>query len=135
MNTANANSPKVIPVEAGKLEGMIRQFAGPLTSAIIDELTVVFQNPTEAALAAVLRLHRPWKLYTDCGHKHVFGDGSVEIEDIGLTCEVMYDICLECCTDGGDYQSENCASNHAHGKDLPICKTAAAIAFELGDKP
>jgi hypothetical protein len=83
------------------------------------------------ALAAVLRLHRPWKLYTDCDHNHEPGDGSVEIEDIGLTCEVMYDICRECCGDGGDGrdgQSEICASEHAHGKDLPICRTAAAIA-------
>ena len=77
-------------------------------------------------------LHKPFKIYQECGHDHneVEGVGLVVVEDVGEVCEegYMYSICRECCCGGADYQSEDCASYHDHGKDKPICKTAGALS-------
>lgn len=77
-------------------------------------------------------LHKPYKIYDDCGHDHGDepGDESpdatvVDVDGIGLTCNHVYSICTHCCTDDG--QTEYCASGHDHGKDKPICETSAIL--------
>lgn len=89
----------------------------------------------EAALDRVRELHRPFRIYDECGHQHALNDdgnppdGVVEIEEVGLTCAdgLMYSICWTCCTDGYlGYQREDCL-NHAHGRGIPICDTAALL--------
>ena len=85
------------------------------------------------AIEAAQALHRPYGLYDKCGHDHGEegeGEGIVQVYEIGLTCKKMYDICWECCTDDAD-QTEECVSYHKHGPNLPICKTAEAIARAL----
>lgn len=86
----------------------------------------------EARLAAVSAIHTPHSIYDQCDHEHTADEigtrGVVDVGEIGLTCEKMYDICSECCVvrDDGS-QSETCATYHTHGLDLPICKTSAAL--------
>lgn len=85
-------------------------------------------------IARIRSLHRPYKIYDACDHKHTDEDRAagraVAVEDVGLTCEdgLMYVVCRECCTDGG-YQTEVCATEHQHspGPEIPICSTAVAL--------
>ena len=74
-------------------------------------------------------LHSPYKIYDECGHDHHEGDiEAVYIEEIGMVCGdgFQYEICRECCMNGGDFQSEEC-QDHDHGKDKPICATVAIL--------
>ncbi len=86
----------------------------------------------EAVVEAVAAIHTPHAIYDQCDHEHTADEigtrGVVDVGEIGLTCEKMYDICSECCVvrDDGS-QSETCATYHTHGLDLPICKTSAAL--------
>jgi hypothetical protein len=89
----------------------------------------------------VRAIHRPFNIYDDCGHKHEIGEPGVEeIDDIGLTCDLEYKICVECCTVGANegtgqlYQTEDCISFHDHGKDKPICRTIAVLPEVLEAK-
>jgi hypothetical protein len=80
-------------------------------------------------MARVAALHGPFKIYGECDHDHVDGDGSVHIDAIGLTCEdgFEYSICSECCTNGRE-QTEECATYHDHVKfDTAHCKTMRAM--------
>jgi hypothetical protein len=81
-------------------------------------------------LEKVAALHRPFRIYGECDHgddEDHGGNKVVSVEEIGETCEAgfMYEVCRECCCGCDSYQSEECASYHNHGKDKPICKTAA----------
>lgn len=75
--------------------------------------------------AKLRELHRPWAIYDACDHHHAEPDepnGIVDIDDVGITCAKMYDICKACCTDGDGSQTEQCL-DHEHGLNIPICKT------------
>lgn len=89
------------------------------------------------ALAAVLTLHKPWRVYDECACIEPSSDDGnhVQVDEIGLTCAVLYLACRECCSDGGDgeYQTEECANSHEHTMDDPDrCPTVAAITQALG---
>lgn len=98
-------------------------------------LSHIEQGTLVVTIAAVLDIHRPWKIYDDCGHRHQDPDepGVIDVEDVGYTCAagLMYSICRSCCT-SGEYQTEDCATYHAHGEDQSICETVAALAEKLG---
>lgn len=82
------------------------------------------------ALRAVLVLHSPYTIYTECDHVHdpdVEDDGAVDIPDVGRTCAKLHDICAHCCTDAAGEQSEECACEHMHVLDKLICLTAATL--------
>jgi hypothetical protein len=72
------------------------------------------------AVTSVLELHRPFRIYDECGHKHTAEDveagRAIDVTDVGYTCSegLMYVICRECCADDR-YQTEDCATNHDHG--------------------
>ncbi|MGH3099302.1 MAG: hypothetical protein ACRDMV_25255 [Streptosporangiales bacterium] len=91
---------------------------------------------TVAALRAVLEVHRPTRIYEDCGHEHTDEDvaegRAEEIDDVGVVCEdgYQYTICVECCSDGGR-QTEECAVDHTPCDDCWPCPTRAAIARHL----
>ena len=84
----------------------------------------------EAQRAAILKLHAPFKIYDDCGHKHTNHDLdsglAIEVEECGLVCEdgYQYSVCYHCCTDDTGDMTEWCM-DHDHGKDKPICATVA----------
>jgi hypothetical protein len=81
------------------------------------------------AFQPLLDLRRPFGVYEDCGHRHSEGDEGVTcVDDIGLTCAKLYDICAECCRDG-DCQSEACAG-HDRDRCWP-CPTVAALPAGL----
>jgi len=84
------------------------------------------------AVRAVLDLHNEFRIYDDCGHTHTeAGNGVLDIENVGLTCKdgYEYSICRSCCADGGEYQTEVCAS---HERPCWPCPTHHAIATALG---
>lgn len=79
-------------------------------------------------------IHKPFGIYDECDHDHGDGPGDespsatvVDVDGIGLTCNLMYSICTNCCAFGGDLQSEECAGVHDHGPGKPICATAVLL--------
>lgn len=92
-------------------------------------------------LAEVAALHRPWRIYDECGHDHTDEDYEagrcIEVSEIGYVCDdgLMYVICRECCCDydGFNYwQTESCANGHNldHTKIVgpSLCPTSAILA-------
>jgi hypothetical protein len=85
-------------------------------------------------LDAVRELHRPFKIYDECGHNHHIDDGRriyhgvIDIDEIGRTCDdgYQYAICWSCCTQRSGYQTEDCTGHH-HGPDVPQCPTIAIL--------
>ena len=84
----------------------------------------------EAAIARVRSLHKPFRLYDECGHDHEYNEpGTRYIEELSnVTCEdgFLYEICDECCAHRGE-QSKECLDDHDHGPGKPICATIAAL--------
>ena len=76
----------------------------------------------------VLAIHRPYRVYDECEcTDEQLDDGRHrEVEGVGLTCNFVHHICSECCC-SDDYMTEECASSHEHGLDIPICPTARAL--------
>ena len=84
------------------------------------------------ALAAVRKIHATFDIYSDCGHdEHPDNVQTVYVEECGTTCTAPVEICVQCCCDGGDEQSERCASDHDHGGEHPICATSALANPEV----
>lgn len=87
----------------------------------------------QAAIGRVRAIHKPFGIYEECNHDHTdedVADGqAVNVNEVGLTCDdgLMYRICMECCVDGEEYQSERCMDSHEHSKVGPICATIAAL--------
>ena len=81
------------------------------------------------AIERVRAIHTSYGIFEECSHKHEVADephGVFEVDDIGLTCNLEYEICASCCIDNGS-QTEICAESHAHGKDFPRCATIQAL--------
>lgn len=117
------------------------ELAGVLGAAIHDGLRRDMRAILEAALGAsqakgtvsddvrakLLDLHKPYGIWEECEHNHDGADGAARyIDDVGLTCNKVYDICRECCSDG-DGQNEACADGHNHGPNVPRCATVAIL--------
>ena len=72
-------------------------------------------------------LHVPFRIYGECECEDTTTPGHVYIEEVGITCNLLYTACRECCTSGADirYQTEDCADGHDH-RDT-YCATIAAL--------
>ncbi len=90
----------------------------------------------EQRIQKVRDLHQPFRIYDECTHRHgVEDDGRLPdgvqlVASVGLVCEdaFMYEICRECCTDGGEYQTEQCAEHfHKGAAACYPCPTLAAL--------
>jgi hypothetical protein len=83
-------------------------------------------------IAAVRKLHKPFRIYEECDHDEHGDDADlIECEDF-TTCEdgYLHSICTECCTTdvyGTREQTENCAGAHRHDDARPLCATIAAL--------
>jgi len=88
----------------------------------------------DAALQAVLDLHRPFTIWDECDCTPEQKDDEtthVEVDDVGRTCSRLYVVCEECCTYSG-YQTEDCAAGHDHTLDpADRCPTVRAIEEAL----
>jgi hypothetical protein len=111
-----------------------------LHDLIRDELSVgddsYFLSPDamRAAIEAVLELHHPFGIYDKCGHDHAEADSGVrEIHNVGLVCDegLEFVVCSHCCASDGYGQSEQCASEHDHGRSCDPCPTVRLIAEKL----
>lgn len=84
------------------------------------------------ALRAVLELHQSVGVYDecDCTDEQKLA-GHEDVCDVGITCNLWYRICDECCRHNG-YQTESCADYHHHSltQEHP-CPTVAAITDAL----
>ena len=84
----------------------------------------------EKRLAAVEDLHRPFGIWDECDcDDEALNDDAThrDVDEVGRTCNKLYDICSECCTDGG-YMTEACAEHHDHRPGMAICPTIIAAA-------
>lgn len=104
-------------------------------TAYLDALTPTAgqrMTPESIALAAVRELHRPRRIYDDCGHTHtgdeLGGEFVWEVPMVGAVCEAGFvrEVCVECCTTPGEDQSEACAAGHDPVACYP-CPTVLAI--------
>lgn len=97
---------------------------------LLDELAAA-----DAREVKIRELHRPYAIYDECGHDHTLDDPQqpnvVNVNDIGLTCAKMYDICRHCCCED-IYQAERCLE-HNHGSGKPICETRAILDGDSSD--
>lgn len=83
-----------------------------------------------AAVERVRKLHRPFGVYSECDCEDT-SSGHVEVEDVGTTCNLLYAVCSECCTDDG-YQREDCANYHDHHLgERYHCPTIRALDGEV----
>lgn len=102
------------------------------TGEVVLPLSTTEQSESPVLLDALRKLHSPYGIYDACEHDHKDGDpDAIQVDEIGLTCSAakLYDICNACCGPGeSDYQSLECAENHEHGPDIPICSTVALLA-------
>jgi len=81
----------------------------------------------QAAADRVRALHVPFRIYDECECEDTTTPGHVDIEEVGITCNLLYVACRERCTSGVDirYQTEDCACGHDH-RDA-YCPTIAAL--------
>lgn len=88
-----------------------------------------WEGVRQRAIDTILFLHQPRPLYRECHcEEDAKDDGRhVEVEEVGLTCEVAEVVCSYCCCDGDGNQAEHCAESHTHAEDYPICPTVSAI--------
>ena len=81
----------------------------------------------QAAVERVRVLHVPFRIYGECECEDTTTPGHVDIEEVGITCNLLYTACRECCTSGAvyRYQTEDCDAGHDH-RDT-YCPTIAAL--------
>ena len=81
----------------------------------------------QAAVERVRELHVPFRIYGECECEDTTTPGHVDIEEVGITCNLLYTACRECCTSGAvyRYQTEDCDAGHDH-RDT-YCPTIAAL--------
>jgi hypothetical protein len=122
--------------------------------AILDWIQPIHPHGIEQ----LLNLHRTWNVYSECGHECPPEDPStwtstqeqefherlttpaghngntpIDIEEIGWTCTdgISAHACRACCTEDGEYQTEDCANNHVHTADPnDRCPTIQALTQE-----
>lgn len=82
----------------------------------------------DKAIGRVRALHSPWLVLDECEHDHPWSDveaGTAHAdEEIGITCNVAFVACRECCTSNGQH-TEECADGHDwhYGPDGYHCRT------------
>ena len=114
-----------VPLSENSLTTLAAPPSPPWLARIARELLAA-----RKALAAVREIHATFDIYSDCGHdEHPDNVQTVYVEECGTTCTAPVEICVQCCCDGGDEQTERCASDHDHGGAHPICATRAALAL------
>ena len=109
------------PVEL--MEQEIEEYlAGHHESDLRDE-----RDRLAAQVEQVRALHVPVRIYDECECEDTTTPGHVDVEEVGITCNLLYIACRECCTSGVDirYQTEDCANGHDH-RDTQ-CPTIAAL--------
>ena len=95
----------------------------PRVSAAVDD------SGRQEMIDSVLALHFPAAIFRECDcDEDQHSDGRhVEVEVIGMTCDVADVVCGSCCVDSEGNQSEDCADGHVHGPGFPICATVSAL--------
>ena len=82
------------------------------------------------AVERVRALHRAVGIYDECDCDAPDPATHLDVDDVGLTCNLMYRVCAECCRDDV-YQTEDCANYHAHRLDEDYhCPTIRALDEE-----
>ena len=108
---------------------------GKFIVAAVNALPTLLDAAAERdALAAkverVRALHRAVGIYDECDCDAPDPATHLDVDDVGLTCNLMYRVCAECCRDDV-YQTEGCASYHAHRLDEDYhCPTIHALDEE-----
>jgi hypothetical protein len=127
----------------------LRKAGGNLRDEYLSE--VVRHNDAANSLAELMtardrarEVHTEFRIYAPCGHRDVedcIGD-PMEIDGSDWTCEAgyLYSVCRECCTHGGDEQTEECADFHTSaGAPDPDgcwpCRTRVALDGESAEQP
>lgn len=102
-----------------------------ITGKSVEQHCLEIANNAEAILARIREIHAPRGIFDQCDHEHTIDDVDNEtvfdIDEIGLTCKKMYDVCCSCCGTKWFPQDETCVTEHNHGQRIPICPTIAAF--------
>ena len=122
----------------GVNNGFRETFCAPeaeLIVAAVNALPALLDAAVERdALAAkverVRELHRAFGIYDECDCDDPDPATHLDVDDVGLTCNLMYRVCAECCRDDV-YQTEDCANYHDHRLDEDYhCPTIRALDEE-----
>ena len=122
----------------GVNSGFRETFGAPeaeLIVAAVNALPILLDAAAERdALAAkverVRALHRAFGIYDKCDCDAPDPATHLYVDDVGLTCNLMYRVCAECCRDDV-YQTEDCANYHDHRLDEDYhCPTIRALDEE-----
>lgn len=82
---------------------------------------------------AVRKLHAERPTYDECDCEDTSTPGHRQINDLGLTCNWLWDVCLACCCAGGEYVTEDCAIYHEHAPGHPRCPTIRILDGDPDD--
>ena len=112
-----------------------RREAFELLASAVNALPALLDAAAErdalaAKVARVRALHRAVGIYDECDCDAPDPATHLDVDDVGLTCNLMYRVCAECCRDNM-YQTEGCAIYHAHRLDEDYhCPTIRALDEE-----
>ena len=91
---------------------------------------VAERDALAAKVERVRALHRAVGIFDECDCDAPDPATHLDVDYVGLTCNLMYRVCAECCRDDV-YQTEDCASYHAHRLDEDYhCPTIRALDEE-----
>ena len=104
-------------------------------AAVRDVMPIVARElaARDAVIEQIRALHAEQRIYDecDCGHSDeaVLAGDAVDTGHF-IACEetYLYSICQACCTDELGEQTSDCATNHAHARNLSICETARLLS-------
>ena len=121
------------PMTPERLAEIEQRFAsGRVVNVVTQRALLAEVRRLQATVERVRQMHVPFRIYGECECEDTTTPGHVYIEEVGITCDLLYAACRECCTSGADirYQTEDCAYGHDH-RDT-YCPTVAALD---GDEP
>lgn len=116
------------PMTPERLAEIEQRFAsGRVVNVVTQRALLAEVRRLQATVERVREMHVPFCIYGECECEDTTTPGHVYIEEVGITCNLLYIACRECCTSGADirYQTEDCADGHDH-RDT-YCPTIAAL--------
>ena len=127
-HSITASDGQTVAVEAGEYDAELIAAAVNALPGLLD--AAAERDALAAKVERVRALHRAVGIYDECDCDAPDPATHLDVDDVGLTCNLMYRVCAECCRDDV-YQTEGCASYHAHRLDEDYhCPTIRALDEE-----
>ena len=124
-STWDHECPGPVPCRHRAAESVLARVLPDLLDAAAAE-----RDALAAKVERVRALHRAFGIYDECDCDDPDPATHLDVDGVGLTCNLMYRACAECCRDDV-YQTEDCANYHDHRLDEDYhCPTIRALDEE-----